>query len=256
VKVYIIGAGPGDPDLITLKAAKALQKAEIIIYTGSLVNREVIKKFGRPEAEVYDSAGMTLEEVLAVIKKAAVENKIVARVHTGDPCLYGAVQEQMDALDRLGINYEVIPGVSSFLAAAAGLKREYTLPGVSQTVILTRIEGRTRVPGKEQLADLARHQATMCLFLSVQVIDQVVERLKEGYAEDTPVAVVQKASWPEEKIITGTLRNIVGKVKDAGIDKTALILVGNFLGGDYKRSRLYHPRFSHGFRRDSGGDAE
>lgn len=257
MRVYFIGAGPGDPDLITVKAVKALQKAEIIIYAGSLVNREVIKKYGRPEAEIYDSAGMTLEEVLALIKKAAAENKIVARVHTGDPCLYGAVQEQMDALDRLGINYEVVPGVSSFLAAAAGLKREYTLPGSSQTVILTRIEGRTPVPEREQLADLARHRATMCLFLSVQAIDRVVARLLEGYAENTPVAVVHKASWPEEKIITGTLRNIVGKVKEAGIEQTALILVGDFLGGDYKRSRLYHPRFSHGFRRGpEGGGAE
>ncbi len=250
MKVYFIGAGPGDPDLITLKAVKALQACEVIIYAGSLVNREVLKH-GRPGAQIHDSAGMTLEEILAVIKQAAEENKNVARVHTGDPSLYGAIQEQMDALDRLGIDYEVIPGVSSFLAAAASLKREYTCPEISQTVILTRAAGRTPVPESEQLVQLAKHQSTMCLFLSVQDIKQVVEQLKEGYPGHTPVAVVQKVSWPEEKKITGTLDDIADKVLDAGIDKTALILVGNFLGTQKKRSLLYHPGFSHGYRQAS-----
>lgn len=248
MQVYFIGAGPGDPDLITVKAVKALQKADIIIYTGSLVNKEVLR-YGRPDAEIYNSAEMTLEEVLEVMETAVKAGKVVARVHTGDPCLYGATQEQMDALAARGIEYTVIPGVSSFLAAAATLKREYTLPDISQTVILTRVEGRTPVPEKENLADLARHQATLCLFLSVHLIDKVVEQLREGYSADTPVAVVHKASWPEEKVVTGTLEDIAEKIKEAGIDRTALILVGRFLSDDYARSKLYDPRFSHGFRR-------
>ena len=247
MQVYFIGAGPGDPDLITVKAVKALQQAEVIIYAGSLVNRQVLDH-GRADAKVYNSAEMTLEEVLAVMEAAVGEGKIVARVHTGDPCLYGAVQEQMDALAERGISYCVIPGVSSFLAAAAALKREYTLPGVSQTVILTRIEGRTPVPEKEKLSALAQHKATLCLFLSVQLIDKVVSELKEGYPEGTPVAVVQKASWPEEKVVTGTLQNIAAKIKDSDITKTALILVGDFLGSEYGRSQLYHPQFSHEYR--------
>ncbi|MBO8168285.1 MAG: precorrin-4 C(11)-methyltransferase [Thermoanaerobacteraceae bacterium] len=248
MQVYFIGAGPGDPDLITVKAVKALQKADIIIYAGSLVNKEVLQH-GRPDAEIYNSAEMTLEEVLEVMETAVKAGKVVARVHTGDPCLYGATQEQMDALAARGIEYTVIPGVSSFLAAAATLKREYTLPDISQTVILTRVEGRTPVPDKENLADLARHQATLCLFLSVHLIDKVVEQLREGYPADTPVAVVHKASWPEEKVVTGTLEDIAEKIKEAGIDRTALILVGRFLSDDYARSKLYDPRFSHGFRR-------
>lgn len=248
MQVYFIGAGPGDPDLITVKAVKALQKADIIIYAGSLVNKEVLQH-GRPDAEIYNSAEMTLEEVLEVMETAVKAGKVVARVHTGDPCLYGATQEQMDALAVRGIEYTVIPGVSSFLAAAATLKREYTLPDISQTVILTRVEGRTPVPEKENLADLARHQATLCLFLSVHLIDKVVEQLREGYPADTPVAVVHKASWPEEKVVTGTLEDIAEKIKEAGIDRTALILVGRFLSDDYARSKLYDPRFSHGFRR-------
>jgi len=255
VHVYFIGAGPGDPDLITVKAVKALQEADVIIYAGSLVNKEVLD-YRRPDAKIYDSACMTLEEVLAVIKQAVNDAKTVARVHTGDPCLYGATQEQMDALDKLGIGYTVIPGVSSFLAAAASLKREYTLPDVSQTVILTRREGRTPVPEKENLAGLAKHRATLCLFLSVQMIDKVVAELKQGYNADTPVAVIQKASWPEEKVVRGTLTDIAGKVKEAGIDRTALVLVGDFLKDDYRRSSLYDPTFSHGYRQGEECDGK
>lgn len=254
MQVYFIGAGPGDPDLITVKGVKALQQAEIIIYAGSLVNKAVLDH-GKADAQVYDSAGMTLEEVLTVIKNGVKEGKTVARVHTGDPCLYGATQEQMDALDEANIHYTVIPGVSSFLAAAASLKREYTLPDISQTVILTRMEGRTPVPEKEKLAELAKHRATLCLFLSVQMIDEVVEQLRQGYGVDTPVAVVQKASWPEEVIVRGTLADIAAKVTQAGISRTALILVGEFLQNDYARSKLYDPEFTHGYRRgvkDSG----
>jgi precorrin-4/cobalt-precorrin-4 C11-methyltransferase len=194
---------------------------------------------------------MTLEQVLEVMDRSVKAGKRVARVHTGDPSIYGAIQEQIDQLENMGISYAVIPGVSSFLAAAASLRREYTLPGVSQTVILTRIEGRTPVPQKERLGELAKHRATMGIFLSVQDIERVMQELREGYQPETPVAVVYKASWPEEKIIRGTLENIAQKVREQGVSKTALILVGDFLGDEYERSLLYHPGFSHEFRESS-----
>lgn len=249
-QVTFIGAGPGDPELITLKGVKAIQNAQVVIYAGSLVNPEILR-YAQPDAKVYNSASMTLEEVLKVTEEAVSEGLAVVRVHTGDPSIYGAIQEQMDALETKGISYSVIPGVSSILAAAASLKREYTLPGVSQTVILTRKEGRTPVPVKEQLAELARHGATMGIFLSVQDIEQVMQELRSGYTEDTPVAVVYKASWPEEKILRGCIADIAAKVKAEGIGKTALILVGRFLGNEYERSLLYHPGFSHEFREKS-----
>lgn len=247
MKVYFIGAGPGDPELVTLKAVKVLQQAEVIIYAGSLVNPEVLCH-ARQTAEIYDSAPLPLEEIMAIMEKAIGEGKTVARVHTGDPSLYGAIQEQMDWLDRRGIPYEVVPGVSSFLAAAASLKREYTIPGVSQTVIISRLEGRTGVPEKEALALLARHRASLCIFLSVHLIGEVVEELKKGYPGDTPVAVVEKASWPEERVLRGRLEDIERLVKEEGIRKTALILVGDFLLAQSQPSKLYHPGFQHGFR--------
>ncbi|MCL4516046.1 MAG: precorrin-4 C(11)-methyltransferase [Firmicutes bacterium] len=247
MKVYFIGAGPGDPELVTLKAVKVLQQAEVIIYAGSLVNPEVLCH-ARQMAEIYDSAPLPLEEIMAIMEKAIGEGKTVARVHTGDPSLYGAIQEQMDWLDRRGIPYEVVPGVSSFLAAAASLKREYTIPGVSQTVIISRLEGRTGVPEKEALALLARHRASLCIFLSVHLIGEVVEELKKGYPGDTPVAVVEKASWPEERVLRGRLEDIERLVKEEGIRKTALILVGDFLLAQSQPSKLYHPGFQHGFR--------
>lgn len=246
--IQFIGAGPGDPDLITVKGKKAIEAADIIIYAGSLVNQALLEN-AREGAVVYNSAGMVLEEVLQVMRQAVAEKKRVARVHTGDPCLYGAIREQMDALDREGISYDIIPGVSSFLAAAAALKKEYTLPGVTQTVILTRMEGRTPVPKSEKIQRLAAHGATMVVFLSVSMLPQLVERLKEGgYTPDTPAAVVYKASWPEEEIVRGTLENIAGKVEEAGIRKTALVVVGHFLGDEYQLSRLYDPSFSHEYR--------
>lgn len=246
--VYFIGAGPGDPELITVKGARLLAGCDVVIYTGSLVNPEILN-YCKKEAEVYNSAGMTLEEVLAVIKKAHAAGKNVARVHTGDPALYGAVQEQMDALRREGIPFKVIPGVSSFLAAAAAIPHELTLPGVTQTVILTRVEGRTPVPTGEKLAALAAHGSTMCIFLSVHMIEQVAEELKAGgYAGDTPVIVVERASWPEERVIRGTLGDIAGKIKEAGITRTALIMVGKAFASDYSPSKLYDGSFGHGFR--------
>ena len=245
--VHFIGAGPGDPELLTIKGKKLIDNADVIIYAGSLVNKEVLAG-AKEGAKIYNSASMTLEEVIEVMKDADEKGLDVARVHTGDPAIYGAHREQMDELDRLGIAHEVIPGVSSFLAVAAALEKEYTLPGVSQTVILTRMEGRTPVPPKEKLKDLAKHNSTMIIFLSVGMIEQLSEILREEYRPDTPVAVVYKASWEDQKIVIGDLTNIAKKVKEAGITKTALTVVGDFLGDEYELSKLYDKKFSHEFR--------
>ena len=246
--VYFIGAGPGDPDLLTIKGKKIIDRADVIIYAGSLVNKEILKD-AKADAAIYNSAAMTLEEVLAVMQKAEADGLVTARVHTGDPSVFGAHREQMDALKQLGIPYEVIPGVSSFVAAAAALKKEYTLPGVSQTVILTRMECRTAMPPKESIRDLARHNATMVIFLSVGMIDRLAAELMQEYRPDTLAAVVYKASWENQKIVQGTLSDIARKVTDAGIKKTALIVVGDFLGEEYELSRLYDKTFSHEYRR-------
>lgn len=245
--VHFIGAGPGDPELLTIKGKKLIDNADVIIYAGSLVNRAVLAD-AKPGAKIYNSAGMTLEEVLAVMQDAEEKGLDTCRVHTGDPAIFGAHREQMDALDRMGIAHEVIPGVSSFLATAAALQKEYTLPNVSQTVILTRMEGRTPMPPKEKLRDLAKHNSTMIIFLSVGMINELSETLKEEYRPDTPVAVVYKASWPDQKIVIGNLSNIAEKVKEAGITKTALTVVGDFLGDEYELSKLYDKTFSHEFR--------
>lgn len=246
--VTIVGAGPGDPDLITVKGKKALDSADVILYAGSLVNPEIMKD-RREDALVYDTAGMTLEEVLDVMIQAVGEGKKVVRLHTGDPSLYGAIREQIDALDARGIESVVIPGVSSFTAAAAAVKKEFTLPGVSQSVILTRLSGRTPVPELESLRSFAAHQASMALFLSVGMVEKVTEELLTGYPENTPVCVVEKASWPEERIVRGELKDLPALVNEAGIKKTAQILVGDFLGDDYERSKLYDPSFTHGYRK-------
>ncbi|MEN6413624.1 MAG: precorrin-4 C(11)-methyltransferase [Veillonellales bacterium] len=248
MQVVFVGAGPGDPELITVKGQRLLQAADVIIYAGSLVNPALLS-LAKPGTKIYNSASMTLEQVIEVIETAVTAGKKVVRLHTGDPSIYGAIQEQMDALDQKQIAYEVIPGVSSFLATAAALKREYTLPDVSQTVIITRLEGRTPVPEKEKLASLASHNATMCIFLSVHMLDNVVaELIKGGYTEATPVAIVQKASWPDQQILRGTLSTIAGIVKNAGVNRTAMIVVGQCLEGNYSLSRLYAPEFGHMFR--------
>ncbi len=245
--IYFIGAGPGDPELLTIKGKKVIDKADVIIYAGSLVNKEVLSG-AKEGAKIYNSASMTLEEVLDVMKDANDKGWDVARVHTGDPSIFGAHREQMDALDKMGIPHKVIPGVSSFLAVSAALQKEYTLPGVSQTVILTRMEGRTPVPPKEKLQDLAKHNATMIVFLSVGMIEQLSDILSREYKKETPVAVVYKASWEDQKIVIGTLETIAKKVKEAGITKTALTVVGDFLGDEYELSKLYDKTFSHEFR--------
>jgi precorrin-4/cobalt-precorrin-4 C11-methyltransferase len=249
-KVVIIGAGPGDPELITLKGKKWLEKADVVIYAGSLLNPEILK-YAKPGAELYDSAAMNREEVFKVMAESVKAGKLVARVHDGDPSFFGAIQEQMDFLDKEKIEYLRIPGVSCLQGGAASLNRELTLPNISQTVIVTRPEGRTPVPEAERIRELAKHQATMVIFLGVQHIGSVIEELgKGGYAKDTPVAVVYKATWPEQKIVKGTLSDIVEKVKAAGITKTALIFVGKVLNPSaYDYSKLYDPSFTHGFRK-------
>ena len=249
--VHFIGAGPGDPELLTIKGKRFIDSADVIIYAGSLVNEKILAD-RKESAQVYNSAYMTLSEVIGVMKEAEAKGQSVARVHTGDPSIYGAIRKQMDALDDLGISYEVIPGVSSFLAAAASMKKEYTLPGVSQTVILSRIEGRTPVPEKEKILSLAKHHATMIIFLSVGKIEVLVHLMSESYEKDTPVAVVYKASWPEETIIYGTLETIADKVKAAGITKTALVVVGDFLGDKYELSKLYDQNFETEYRKTGG----
>ncbi len=246
--IRFIGAGPGDPELLTLKGKRYIDEADVIVYAGSLVNKEVLKD-AKKDAKIYNSATMTLEEVIAVMAEGEKAGLKVVRVHTGDPAIFGAHREQMDRLDKLGIEYEVIPGVSSFLGVAAVLKKEYTLPKVSQTVILTRMEGRTPMPEGEKLKDLAKHHATMVIFLSVGMIEQLAEQLMEEYREDTPVAVVYKATWEDQKIVKGTLKTIAKQVKEAGIKKTALTVVGDFLGDDYELSCLYDKHFTHEFRK-------
>ena len=249
--IYIVGAGAGDPELITVKGQRLLQTADVVIYAGSLVNPALLK-LTKPGTEIHNSASMTLEQVLAVMEKAVAAEKMVVRPHTGDPSIYGAIQEQMDALAKKNIPFEVVPGVSSFLATAAALKQEYTLPGISQTVIITRNEGSTPVPEREKLRSLAAHQATMCIFLSITMLDEVVaELMAGGYAADTPIAIVQRASWPEQKIVRATLATIVAEIQGKNIDRTAMIVVSRCLGADYELSRLYAPEFSHMYRKAS-----
>lgn len=251
--VLFVGAGPGDPELITVKGMKALQEADVVIYAGSLVNPALLEHL-KGGAEAHDSAPLTLEEVVALIRVAAASGKRVVRLHTGDPSLYGAIQEQMEALDTLGISYAVIPGVTAAFAAAAALRQELTLPGVSQTVILTRREGRTGVPETEKLARIAAIGGTVCLYLSVGMMEEVVAELLAGgvFTPATPVAIVSRASWPDERSIEGTLGDIAAKVKAAGIGRQALIVVGEPLRarreGVPEKSQLYDPGFSHGFR--------
>ncbi|PID89527.1 MAG: precorrin-4 C(11)-methyltransferase [Bacteroidia bacterium] len=246
--VKFIGAGPGDPELITVKAQKAILEADVIIYAGSLVPPQVIEN-RKSNALVMNSASMNLDEIVEAMKTAHAKNQKVARVHTGDPSIYGSIREQMEELDKLGITYEVIPGVSSFLGAAAVIRKEFTVPGISQTVICTRMEGRTPVPELEQIEKLASHKTSMAIFLSVGMIEVLAERLSKHYRPDTPMAVVQRATWADQKIVKATLDTIVEKVKAENITKTAMILIGDFLGDAYENSLLYAKHFSHEFRK-------
>ena len=251
--VYFVGAGPGAVDLITVRGARLLREADLVVYAGSLVDRELVQTYA-PQAQVFDSAGMALTEIITAMLDGVTAGKRVVRLHTGDPAIYGAIQEQMAALDRLGISYAVVPGVTSAFAAAASLRQELTLPEVSQTVIITRMEGRTPVPEREALRSLASHGATLALYLSVGLMDTVVAELLAGgaYTPATPVAVVSRASWHDEQIIEGSLADIAAKVAAAGIAKQAMILVGEVLGvrrtGMQAVSKLYDEGFSHGCR--------
>ena len=243
--VYFIGAGPGDVDLITVKGRQILEKADVVIYAGSLVSSEHMN-FCKKDAKIYNSAKMTLDEVIEVMTQN--KDKIIVRLHTGDPSIYGAIKEQMDELDKHDIEYEVIPGVSSFTAAASAIKKEFTLPSITQTVILTRVEGRTKVPETEDLERLASIGASMAIFLSISMIDKVVEKLRRGYGRNVNIAVVERATWEDQRILIGTLDDISEKVKEAGITKCAQILVGDFIDCEYEKSKLYDKSFAHMFR--------
>ena len=246
--VHFVGAGSGAVDLITVRGAKLLGEADVVIYAGSLVNPELLN-YCKEDCEIHNSATMTLEEVIAVIKEAEAAGKTTVRLHTGDSSIYGAVREQFDELIELGIEYDVCPGVSSFCGAAASLKTEYTLPDVSQTVIITRTAGRTPVPERQSIASLAVHQATMVLFLSTKLTEKLQSELLEGgYPGNTPVAVVYKATWPEEKIFRCTVDTLHKTVSENGLTKTSLIIVGNCMGDQYLRSMLYHPTFTTEYR--------
>lgn len=251
--VYIVGVGPGDPELMTLRAKRVIDAADLIIYTGSLLGEDGFRDV-KPTAKLVDSAGLHLEQIVGLMKAAALDGRVVARVHDGDPAIFGALSEQAAPLEAAGIPFEVVPGVTAACSAAAALKAELTIPELSQTVILTRMEGRTPVPDGEKLRDLARHRATLVLYLSIVLMDRVVAELREGYPDDTPVAVVQRAWCPDQVILRGTLADIVGQVKAAKMRAQALIMVGPVFRDDLRqtwdrKSKLYDAEFSHGFRR-------
>ena len=247
--VYFVGAGTGAVDLITVRGMRLLEQADVIIYAGSLVNPELLQ-YANKDCEIHDSAKMTLEEILMVMQKAEADGKLTVRLHTGEPSIYGAVREQMDELDRLGISYESCPGVSACFGAAASLNLEYTLPGISQSLIITRMEGRTKVPEKESIESFAAHQASMAIYLSTGMLKELSERLVAGgYRKETPVALVYKATWPEEEAYICTIETLYDTAKAHGITKTALVLVGDVITHqNYKKSRLYAADFSTDFR--------
>ena len=247
--VHFVGAGCGAADLITLRGKRLIESADVIIYAGSLVSPELLQ-YAKSGCEIHNSAVMTLDEVIEVMQKAEADNKVTVRLHTGDPSIYGAIREQEERLEALGICYDVCPGVSSFCGAAAALGAEYTLPGVSQTVILTRMEGRTSVPAAESIESLSAHRASMVIFLSAGMLRELSSRLiNGGWEPDTPAAVVYKASWADEKVCRCTVSSLAETAEQNGINKTALILVGGFLGSDHELSKLYDPYFETGYRK-------
>lgn len=248
--IHFVGAGPGAPDLITVRGKQYLEEADVIIYAGSLVNSQLLE-YSKDVCTIYNSAKMTLEEVISVMEKAEKEGKTTVRLHTGDPCIYGAIREQMDILDEKGIAYDSCPGVSSFCGAASALNLEYTLPEISQSVIITRMEGRTPVPSKESIQSFAAHQASMVIFLSTGMLEELSRRLIEGgYKEDTPAAIVYKATWPDEKKFICTVGTLAKTAADHNITKTALMIIGDAVNAaDYDRSKLYDPSFTTEFRK-------
>ena len=247
--VYFVGAGTGAVDLITVRGMRLLEKADVIIYAGSLVNPDLLG-YAKKDCQIHNSAKLTLDEVIDIMKKASEEDKTIVRLHTGEPSIYGAVREQMDELDKLGIAYESCPGVSACFGAAASLNLEYTLPDISQSLIITRMEGRTKVPTKESIESFASHQASMAIYLSTGMLDELSRRLVAGgYREDTPAALVYKATWPEEEKYICTVKTLAETAREHKITKTALVLVGDVIGHrNYEKSRLYAPDFSTEYR--------
>lgn len=250
MKIYFVGAGSGAVDLITVRGKNLIEKADVIVYAGSLVNPELLT-YADSDCEIYNSATMTLEEVMDVMTSAVMAGKLVVRLHTGDPSVYGAIREQMDILDRSGIEYEVVPGVSACFGAAAALNLEYTLPGVSQTLIVTRCAGRTPVPEREGIKNLAAHKASMAIYLSSGLLEQVqTELIEGGYDKDTPAAIVYKATWPDEKVYKCTIGTLAHTGEDNNITSTAIVIVGDAIAHtEYDRSQLYSPDFSTAFRK-------
>lgn len=248
-KVYFVGCGPGDPQLITIKAKKLIQKADVLVYSGSLIPSSILKLCKK--GKLHDASKLVREEIFEILKKNANDSKTVVRLHDGDPSIYGAIKEQIDNLQKNGIESEVIPGVTSFLASAAALCTQLTLPGVTQTIIITRAESRTKVPKQEKISELAKHRATMIFYLSVHLLSSIVkEALKGGYPKSTPAAVVYRVSWPEQKILIGTLATITKKVRAEKITRTAIIIIGDVINPkEYEYSRLYDKNFSHGYRK-------
>ncbi len=248
-KVYFVGCGPGDPDLITVKAKKLLQKADVVVYSGSLIPDQILKMCKK--AKLHDAAGLVREEIFEILRNNAKKSKLVIRLHDGDPAIYGAIREQTDNLQKEGIEFEIVPGVTSFLASSAALGLQLTLPGITQTIIITRAEKRTAVPKQEQISELARHRSTMIFYLSIHLLQDIVKQAIEGgYPKSTPSAVVYRASWPDQKIITGTLEDIVKKVWAEKITRTAIVIIGDVIQPkSYEYSKLYDKSFSHGYRK-------
>lgn len=248
-KVYFVGCGPGDPELITVKAKKLIQKADVMVYSGSLIPTPILKLCKK--GKLYDAAKLVREEIFEILQKNSKENKIVVRLHDGDPTIYGAIKEQIDNLQKEGIESEIIPGVTSFLASAAALGIQLTLPGVTQTIIITRAEARTKVPEREKITELAKHDATMVFYLSVHLLSEIVKQaIDGGYSKSTPAAVVYRASWPDQKVIVGTLEDITKKVRAEKIIRTAIVIIGNVIQpSSYEYSRLYDKTFTHSFRK-------
>jgi precorrin-4/cobalt-precorrin-4 C11-methyltransferase len=251
-KVVFVGAGPGDPELITLKAKRMIETADTIVYSGSLLNPKLLE-YAKKDAKLYDAAGIDREKISEILRDETKKGRFAIRLHDGDPALYSAIREQIDRLEKEGIECEVVPGISALFASAAALNLELTLPGVTQTVIITRAELRTPVPEMERITELAKHRCTIAFYLSVHLVDHIVkELLAGGYTKDTPVAVIYRASWEDERVLTGTLADIGRKVKAARINKTAIIVVGDVIKPKaYEYSKVYDPSFTHTFRKGS-----
>jgi precorrin-4/cobalt-precorrin-4 C11-methyltransferase len=247
--VFFVGCGPGDPELITVKAKKLIQKADVVVYSGSLIPQPILKLCKK--GKLHDAAKLVREEIFDLLYQNAKKDKLVVRLHDGDPSIYGAIKEQIDNLEEKGIKSIVIPGVTAFLASAAALGMQLTLPGVTQTIIVTRAESRTKVPKREKISELAKHKATLIFYLSIQLISKlVIEAIAGGYKKSTPVAVVYRASWPDQKIIKGTLGDIAKKIKDEKITRTAIVIISDVIDPKtYEYSKLYDKEFSHGYRK-------